>query len=88
MNDDRDEAGAREIAHAEYGTECRDPHVPGTRFLPIHGNNCNALTAAIMSYGDARAAGERERCAKVAISHASTRIDADIIALAIREAGD
>jgi hypothetical protein len=66
MTDDR-ETGAREIACGAlsrvipYGDGC-----VVNNLCKRHSITCNALTAAITSYGDTRAAGERERCAKVA----------------------
>ena len=59
MNDDRDEAGARAVAHAAL-YPLRDGCGHATDPFP-HSPRCLALTAAILSYGDARAAGERER---------------------------
>jgi hypothetical protein len=61
MTDGR-ETGAREIAHTGWrwwNFECDTKHHC----------DCNTMTALVMSYGDKRAAGERERCAKVADSH-------------------
>jgi hypothetical protein len=59
------ETGAREIAHSPmWGFTCGTPAARGN-----HCSQCNTMTALVMSYGDKRAAGERERCAKVADSH-------------------
>jgi hypothetical protein len=102
MTMDRDEAGARAVAHTAIVTFM--DHVifqQGGKHSP----NCNALTAAIMSYGDARAAAMREGCAAMADGffvkvHRTTNDDpatafehgakraAETIATAIREAGD
>jgi hypothetical protein len=51
------ETGAREIAHSPmWGFTCGTPAARGN-----HCSQCNTMTALVMSYGDKRAAGEREK---------------------------
>jgi hypothetical protein len=79
MNDNRDEAGARGIACA-HDTIC-------WAHLSEHGTHsvgCNAMTAAILAYGDARAAGEREKINAVLRKAWSEEVAERLI----REAGD